>query len=390
MTSPALEPVLKSAPPPRPLLQRKCSCGGSGKCDECKKQKLQRRASGPEPEQVPPLVQDVLRSPGRPLDAATRDFMEPRFGHDFGGVRVHTDVRAADSARAVGAEAYTVGNAVVFDRGKFDPQSASGRHLLSHELAHVVQQGGASSQAPAAIESADSASEGQAEQAASRVMSGGAPQLSDGSGPVIQRKPAEPYVKKVTVNLTPKQSASLEWEGTPPTDATGTASFPVSTGKGYSDPGDPDSTCLRKCCTDAKTQCAAPWNEPKKKGACCTYVGSNFYAGTPEARPDGWKWWTPIQPYYWMREIALHSHPDVTGDPIGHGCVRMAEKDAKTIYDYSRGKATQVVIAGDASPVLCEPDRKCAPPKTEEKPATPESKMPSPPTPAQGAKEDGP
>ena len=53
--------------------------------------------------QVPPIVHDGLRSPGQPLDPATRDFMEPRFGHDFGKVRVHTDAKAAKSARAVGA-----------------------------------------------------------------------------------------------------------------------------------------------------------------------------------------------------------------------------------------------------------------------------------------------
>ncbi|HET8631526.1 MAG TPA: DUF4157 domain-containing protein [Thermomicrobiales bacterium] len=82
----------------------------------------------------------MLRAPGRPLDAATRSFMEPRFGHDFSGVRVHTDARAAESARAVGALAYTVGRDLVFGAGQYVPGSRSGQRLLAHELTHVVQQ----------------------------------------------------------------------------------------------------------------------------------------------------------------------------------------------------------------------------------------------------------
>jgi len=76
------------------------------------------------------------------MDVETRSFFEPRFQHDFGRVRVHTDEKAAESARAVQALAYTVGEQVVFDFGQFSPQTAHGRNLLAHELAHVVQQTG--------------------------------------------------------------------------------------------------------------------------------------------------------------------------------------------------------------------------------------------------------
>ncbi|MCA9968944.1 MAG: DUF4157 domain-containing protein, partial [Anaerolineales bacterium] len=89
---------------------------------------------------APPIVRGALRAPGRPLDAATRAFMEPRLGHDLGTVRVHTDGQAAASARAVQARAYTVGRDVVFGAGEFAPETAVGRRLLAHELAHVVQQ----------------------------------------------------------------------------------------------------------------------------------------------------------------------------------------------------------------------------------------------------------
>lgn len=91
---------------------------------------------------VLPIVQDVLRSHGQPLDPATRSFMEPRFGHDFSRVRVHTGEQAAEAARSVDADAYTIGRDVVFDTGQYKPNTGEGRRLVAHELAHVVQQSG--------------------------------------------------------------------------------------------------------------------------------------------------------------------------------------------------------------------------------------------------------
>ncbi|MGH9764799.1 MAG: DUF4157 domain-containing protein, partial [Blastocatellia bacterium] len=83
-----------------------------------------------------------MRSPGRALDQPTRAFFEPRFGHDFSRVRVHSDARAAESASAVNALAYTVGSNIVFAEQQFAAGSERGRRLLAHELAHVVQQSG--------------------------------------------------------------------------------------------------------------------------------------------------------------------------------------------------------------------------------------------------------
>jgi LysM repeat protein len=98
--------------------------------------------SGPAAGDAPPVVHDVLRSPGQSLDGSTRAFFEPRFGRDFSQVRVHTDERAARSARAIGATAYTAGKSIVFGHGAFAPAHPAGRHLLAHELAHFVQQSG--------------------------------------------------------------------------------------------------------------------------------------------------------------------------------------------------------------------------------------------------------
>jgi hypothetical protein len=159
----AIKPLL-SGPGAKPgfgVLQRKCACGGSGgtggECEECKQKEmsLQKasaavgpRADGGVRPTVPPIVHEVLGSPGRPLDAATRAFMEPRFGHDFSKVRVHSDERAAESARAVNALAYTVGDHVAFGAGQYAPGSGAGRKLLTHELVHVVQQSRAGSGIP--------------------------------------------------------------------------------------------------------------------------------------------------------------------------------------------------------------------------------------------------
>lgn len=133
-------------------VQRKCSCGGS--CDKCKSEtsedesgQMQRKPADTSLSgniaalsTAPPLVHDVLRSPGHPLDATTLAFFESRFGRKLNDVRVHADASAADSAAAVGALAYTVGPNVVFGRARYSPHSASGQQLLAHELAHVIQQ----------------------------------------------------------------------------------------------------------------------------------------------------------------------------------------------------------------------------------------------------------
>lgn len=153
----ALAPVILASR--QPVLQRRCDCGqhtSGGECEECKKKKsdeksgrdplLQRAALNHDAARVvPPIVHEVLRSPGQPLDAATRAYFEPRFGQDFSRVRVHADARAAESARAVNALAYTVGHNVVVRNRSLVSHLPESRSTLAHELAHVVQQRGISS-----------------------------------------------------------------------------------------------------------------------------------------------------------------------------------------------------------------------------------------------------
>lgn len=95
----------------------------------------------PDMNSVPPIVQDVLNSGNvQPLDLTVREFMESRFSHDFSQVRVHADAKAGESARAVDALAYTVGQDIFFGAGQYHPKTENGQKLLAHELTHVIQQ----------------------------------------------------------------------------------------------------------------------------------------------------------------------------------------------------------------------------------------------------------
>jgi hypothetical protein len=161
MDSTARDSSARSESPTSSLatVQRKCLCGGS--CDKCKTEKpdgeagaVQRKPAVPQISRAtsspagsgmtaPPIVQEVLRSPGEPLPAATLSFFEPKFAHDFSAIRVHAGDRAAESARGILARAYTVGHNIVFSVKQYEPGTADGRRLLAHELAHVVQQASA-------------------------------------------------------------------------------------------------------------------------------------------------------------------------------------------------------------------------------------------------------
>jgi hypothetical protein len=103
-----------------------------------------KRLPGPIPEVTSSMEARIssLRGGGQPLDRETRAYMEPRFGHDFSRVRVHADGEAAEAARLVNAQAFTVGKDMVFGAGQYAPSTPQGQRLVAHELTHVVQQNG--------------------------------------------------------------------------------------------------------------------------------------------------------------------------------------------------------------------------------------------------------
>lgn len=188
-----------TTPAPIGILQRKCACGthtvAGGECESCSKDKtsasLQRAAThAGTVNEVPPVVHEVLRSSGQPLDVATRSFFEPSFAHDFSHVRVHTDAKAAESARAVNARAYTVGRDMVFAAGQYSATTGSGQRLLAHELAHVVQQSaGTAAVQPNSISETHDPAEREAESAAQAISMGERPRIAlKATGTMLHRE----------------------------------------------------------------------------------------------------------------------------------------------------------------------------------------------------------
>ena len=206
-------PTRTAATPPARALQRRCACGSKATsgaaCDPCRERQLlglQRqpaaaaRSGAPG---TPSRVDAVLASPGRPLDAAPRQFFEARFGRDFGDVRIHADERAAASARVVDALAYTSGRDIVFGSGRYDPASTRGMRLLAHELTHIVQQ--RAGLAAAGSSRADDPAEREAERNADRLHSGAALTF-DARAPALARQAAAAAAPAVTACDADQQS----------------------------------------------------------------------------------------------------------------------------------------------------------------------------------------
>jgi Domain of unknown function (DUF4157) len=151
-------------PSPMPALQRKCAAceeeepaAVQRKCKNCEEEEhivrrealeeddasdmVQRESSADNSAPQPSAAVDqTLASSGQPLDAGTMSFMQERFGQDFSNVQIHNDGLAHQSSADIQAKAYTHGNHIAFGAGEYQPQSESGKHLLAHELTHVVQQ----------------------------------------------------------------------------------------------------------------------------------------------------------------------------------------------------------------------------------------------------------
>jgi Domain of unknown function (DUF4157) len=183
------------APAERGVLRRQCACGthshGKAMCPTCSKRVLagNERTSERGGHAVPPMVHDVLRSHGEALDASTRAWTQQSFDHDFSGVRVHTDARAAESAAALQAHAYTVGDHIVFGHGGFVPHDQSGKRLIAHELAHVVQnrKHRGANPAPQRVSDPDDVSEREAHAAAHHAVGGDALRIGAAPSAAVQR-----------------------------------------------------------------------------------------------------------------------------------------------------------------------------------------------------------
>ena len=170
------ERVVSASAPIRPGLSQRCGgtpCGNRVHRDD-QHPLSQGRTRDAQPAAVPPIVPEALRSPSQPLEPSTRAFFEPRFGHDFSRVRVHTDVKAAQSARAINAVAYTVGDHIAFDASHSAMRTPHAQTVLAHELTHVVQQrSGARHHQALRLAAIDSAAEREAARTGDLLARGG-------------------------------------------------------------------------------------------------------------------------------------------------------------------------------------------------------------------------
>ncbi|MER7700958.1 DUF4157 domain-containing protein [Streptomyces sp. NPDC096095] len=160
-------------------------------------------------------VHDVVSSGGSPLDTDTRTDMESRMGADFSDVRVHHDSAAHESAKGVGAHAYTVGNNVVFQRDAYDPGSPQGRTTLAHELTHVIQQRNGpveGTEAPGGIRVSDPSDrfEQEAVANADRVLSGPAPETAPASSVSTPAPAAASAVQRAATEDEDEQPADVQ------------------------------------------------------------------------------------------------------------------------------------------------------------------------------------
>jgi outer membrane protein OmpA-like peptidoglycan-associated protein len=160
---------------------------------------------------APSAVHQVMTSPGDPLSADARAFFEPRFGFDFRSVRVHSDGTAAAAARAMDAAAYTVGQHIAFDSGRYEMHSQRGRQLLAHELAHTVQQSGATPAGEVRMESPPGASEKEADRVSSSVFSDGRIDIYAQRPLSVQRQPnqTQPPELDLAENASPLMAAAI-------------------------------------------------------------------------------------------------------------------------------------------------------------------------------------
>jgi hypothetical protein len=170
-----------------------------------------------EEEPASPVRDVVGKGGGRPLEPEVRGLMESRLGADFGDVRVHTDHAASESARAISAQAYTVGSDVVFQSGRYEPASPGGQRMLAHELTHVVQQrSGPVDGTPAAGGISISDPSDRFEQAAERnadlVMAGHSVAPAPEGAPVSAQREEEEMVQEMPVQALAVQRQEGEEE----------------------------------------------------------------------------------------------------------------------------------------------------------------------------------
>jgi hypothetical protein len=291
------------------VVQRKCAA-----CEDDQVQRKEKSNLAGGGHTHPQLTQQIhsTRGGGHTLDSHTRNFMESGFGRDFSQVKVHTGDYAASMSHELHAKAFTIGQDIYFNSGQYQPSSESGRHLLAHELAHTLQQGGGL---------------------------GRKIQRKDKDKPKLKWDPVgnncpdvhtDRWLKSVTVQQEMPQHVTLNW------DDGSSESHIASTGKGL-------------CCGDTADAVACDAATSQNLGTNCTPITSGKAPTIDERELNhgGWEFWNT---FVGWRGIALHQHHTVKGEPLSHGCVRLQRDTARRIFCGARQHKTQVFVKGFARP----------------------------------------
>lgn len=355
-------------------LQRKCACGASAPegevCEQCKDKLQARLAVGAvddpleheadrmadrvaapsalddastAPSQVqraggastdatgsaPPSVERTLAQGGRPLEPALRQDMEQHFGHDFTDVRVHDDGPALASARDVNARAYTAGRHIVFAAGQYSPDTQAGRHLLAHELAHVLQQGAATPVVRTKPEPKDAAAKTPAAKTPAAKGAKPAVQKVCGRDP---RKVKGNWITAVRIDVG-TNVLTIDWKDPKTAPALSKGTHAISPGAGL-------------CCVDCNDE-----KESQTSGSLCTPKGGSWkvsgiacaLGGHPGAK----------NPAYFQRSgVAIHSG-NTKSPPQSHGCARTAVEISELIHDNVVIDTTEIVVGGTWAGTQC-------------------------------------
>ncbi|MGH8050921.1 MAG: eCIS core domain-containing protein [Arenimonas sp.] len=287
-----------------------------------------------QPGNAPPSTDKVLASSGKPLEINLKQQMEQHFSHDFSKVKIHSDSEAAQSANEINADAYTAGNSIAFAAGKFAPDTKNGRHLLAHELTHVVQQSASGTMLQRQTPSPPATSPWRT------------------SGTICERPSHEntdfptTHITRVSVDLSAQQ-LSLTWDN-PSSLNLPTGPYDISAGAGL---------CCRNCDDETASQTS---------GSLCTPKGT-FRVHSKGCVLSSTSW--AKNPTYFSRAgIAIHAGP-IPGFPASHGCVRTTEEASEIIHDNSvysasyaadeeRGlldRRTEIQVSGTWSGSQCYP-----------------------------------
>jgi hypothetical protein len=259
---------------------------------------------------VPSVVDEALAGPCAPLERGLRRHMEERFGRDFSGVRVHADSAAARSADAVGANAYTAGSHIVFAHGQFAPQSSAGRHLLAHELTHVVQQ--ASAGMATGIQRDDKKKkDGDADGAKGPFKTGekicGRPTRENIDFPNTR-------ISRVDIDLS-SANLTISWNNPKGLTNLPTGPFKISAGAG-------------KCCVDCDDKKVS-----ETVGSLCTPKGTSFVRGKGCELSSAT--WAKNPTFFSVKDdVAIHAGP-LPAFHASHGCVRTTEEASEIVHDNS-------------------------------------------------------